>query len=149
MSTDYSQTWQGKYLRGLNQKGTRFADTRSDRWDSPDWSRRADGPERPPSRGSCRGIRLDPEPVVHCAPELLFASQVPFSRLDRDVPQEKLDLIQLAAREVAQSGAGAPKIMGASFRFPREPPPTARRPTAPWATSRLPLGNPKWWDTHG
>jgi len=38
MSTGYSQTWQGKYLRGLNQKGTRFVDPPSDLWNSPDGS---------------------------------------------------------------------------------------------------------------
>src|SRR5450631_802133 len=40
MSTGGWQTSQGKYLRGLNRKGIRHADIRSNRSKSPDWSPR-------------------------------------------------------------------------------------------------------------
>ena len=59
------------------------------------------GLKNPPCRrpGS-RGIRFDSQSVVHSRPELLFASQVALGRLNRYVPQEKLDLVQFSGGEV-------------------------------------------------
>jgi hypothetical protein len=54
---------------------------------------------------------FDSQSVVHRNPELLLASEVALSRLDRDVTEQELDLIQFAAREVAQSGARAPQVV--------------------------------------
>lgn len=45
------------------------------------------------------------------APELLLALEVPLRRLDGDVPQEKLNLIQLSAGQMAQAGAGPSEIV--------------------------------------
>jgi hypothetical protein len=39
------------------------------------------------------GQRLDTDIVVHCAGEALAAAQILFGRLNRSVPQEKLDLL--------------------------------------------------------
>ena len=54
-----------------------------------------DPPCRPP-RSS--GIRFDSQSVVYGGPEFLFASQVALRRLNRYVPQEKLDLVQFSTR---------------------------------------------------
>jgi len=47
------------------------------------------------------GIRFDAQSVVHGDSELLLASQVTLSRLDRDVAEQELDLIQFAAGKMA------------------------------------------------
>ena len=49
--------------------------------------------------------------VVHGAPKLLRAPEVALGRLIRDVSEEDLDLVQVAAGEVAQSGTGASQIV--------------------------------------
>ena len=43
--------------------------------------------------------------------EFLFAPEVTFGRLDRSVAQEKLDLLQLATRQMAEAGACVPQIV--------------------------------------
>lgn len=42
------------------------------------------------------GVGFEPHRVVHRAPELLFAAETAFRRLNRDTPEEKLDLITVA-----------------------------------------------------
>jgi hypothetical protein len=42
-------------------------------------------------------LRLDADPVVDCAAQLLLAPKVTLRGLDRDVTEQELDLIQLAA----------------------------------------------------
>ena len=64
------------------------------------------------------GIRFDAQPVVHSDAELLLASEVALSRLDRHVAEQELDLIEFAAGDVAQPGTGAAEIGGASFSMP-------------------------------
>ncbi len=64
---------------------------------------------RRPDR-SC-GIWLDSKAIVDGASQPLLASTVTFRRLDRDVPQEELDLIQLATRYVTKPRAREPKIV--------------------------------------
>jgi hypothetical protein len=49
--------------------------------------------------------------VVHRAPKLLRAPEVALGRLNRDLPEEDLDLVQVAAGEVAQSGTCASQIV--------------------------------------
>ena len=68
----------------------------------------AQGGLKDPLWRRCRssGIRFDSQSVVHRDSELLFASEVALRRLDRDVAKQKVDLIQFAAREVAEAGAG-------------------------------------------
>lgn len=46
-------------------------------------------------------FQLDAHPVTDRIAELLLASEVAFGGLDRDVPKQKLNLIQLAAGEIA------------------------------------------------
>lgn len=67
---------------------------------------------RRPGDGWSIGVRFDSQSIVHCRPELLFASQIAFGGLNRNVPQQKLDLVQFPTREVTQSGACAPEVVG-------------------------------------
>ena len=46
-------------------------------------------------------IRFDPQSVVHGNPELLLASEIPLGRLNGDMSEQELDLVQFATREVA------------------------------------------------
>jgi hypothetical protein len=55
-------------------------------------------------------VWFDAQSVVNSVPKLLLAPEVSFCRLDRDMPQEELDLIQFATGKVAQTGAGTPSI---------------------------------------
>jgi hypothetical protein len=43
-----------------------------------------------------RNERLNSDPIVHGFAEPLFAPQIFFCRLDGDMPQQKLDLLQFA-----------------------------------------------------
>jgi len=54
---------------------------------------------------------LDSDVVVHRDPELLLAPEISFSRLYGHVPEEELDLIQFAARDMTQTGARTPEVM--------------------------------------
>ena len=60
---------------------------------------------------SHRRTGLDPEPIVDGTPQLLLASQVAFRGLNRNVPQEELNLIEFAAGPMTESRACAPKIV--------------------------------------
>src|SRR5208283_3991991 len=50
--------------------------------------------------------------IVHGIHNVLLATEVFFRRLDRGVPQQKLDLFEISARLPAQFRACAPQIMG-------------------------------------
>jgi hypothetical protein len=89
-------------------------------------------------RGGCFNppwaTRFDSQSIVHGNSELLFAPEVTLGRLDGDVAEQKLDLIQFAAGEVAEACAGAPEIMrcepvdaGAPSRCPYHVPEHFRR----------------------
>src|SRR3974377_440691 len=60
---------------------------------------------------SANVVWLNAEAVIDSVPMLLLAPEVPFCRLDRDVPEQELDLIQFAAGQMAQTGTGATQIM--------------------------------------
>jgi len=62
-----------------------------------------------------RGIGFDSQSIVHGNSKFLFASEVALGRLDGHVTEQKLDLIQFAAHEVAETGAGAPQIVWGQF----------------------------------
>jgi hypothetical protein len=79
--------------------------------DDPEMSRRktgAFGRDKSPradlsalgENGSRRRTGLDPEPIVDGTSQLLLASQVAFSRLNRNVPEEELNLIEFAAGQM-------------------------------------------------
>ena len=60
--------------------------------------------------------RLKADAIVHCAPEALLAPEVSLGRFHGDVPQQKLDLLQLTARGMTQASAGAPTIVRRQLR---------------------------------
>jgi len=47
------------------------------------------------------GIGFDTQMVVDGVSELLIASEISLGRLNRDVPDQELDLVQLAAGQMA------------------------------------------------
>jgi hypothetical protein len=57
------------------------------------------------------GTGFDSQSVVYGNPELLLASKVAFGCLDGDVAEQELDLIQFTAGEMAETGAGAPRVV--------------------------------------
>lgn len=63
---------------------------------SNDQSPRAD-PESAVRLAESGGIRFNAYVVVHGVPELLLAPEVALGRLNRNVPEEELDLVKFAA----------------------------------------------------
>lgn len=61
----------------------------------------------PPHTSSTGCFRLDAHPVIDGVAQLLLASEVALGGLDRDVPEQELDLIQFAAGQVAEPRASA------------------------------------------
>lgn len=63
------------------------------------------GPDRPPQRSKPErlqaALRLDSELVVDGATQPLLAAEVSFSRLNRNVAEQKLDLVKFSAGKVA------------------------------------------------
>src|SRR4051794_26702021 len=55
--------------------------------------------------------RLDANPVIDGRSDPLLAAEVAFCRLDRDMPEKKLNLVQFPACRVAKPGTAAAKIM--------------------------------------
>jgi hypothetical protein len=56
-------------------------------------------------------VRSKVEKIVHWMPEILFAAEIVFRRLDGDMPQQELDLLQLSTIVVAQLRTGSSQIM--------------------------------------
>ena len=50
-------------------------------------------------------------------PQFLFAAEVSFGGLDRDVPEQELDLLQFPASYMTQASAAAPQVMRSKFRY--------------------------------
>jgi len=61
----------------------------------------------------CRGrvLRFDAHSIVDGKAQILLAAEVAFRGLDQDVSKQELDLIQLAASNLAEPRAAASKIM--------------------------------------
>jgi hypothetical protein len=57
-------------------------------------------------------IRSEVEKIVYWMSEILFAPEIAFRGLDRCVPQQKLNLLQLTAAVVAQLRTGSAEVMG-------------------------------------
>jgi len=60
----------------------------------------------------------EPEIVIHSHDDLLLGAQVAFGRLDGGVPQQKLDLFEVAARLPTELRAGPAQVMGAEALDP-------------------------------
>jgi len=56
-------------------------------------------------------VRSEVKKIVHRMPEILFAAQIAFRCLDGCMPQQELNLLQLATATVAQFRAGSPQVM--------------------------------------
>ena len=52
-------------------------------------------------------VRFQPDSIIHGVAEPLFAAQVSLRRLHRDMPQKKLNLLQLTACLMAKTGTSA------------------------------------------
>ena len=69
---------------------------------------------RPPRkfRGDwCSGPRLDADAAVDGGTNALLAAEVPLGRLNRDVPEQELNLLQLATRRMAEPGTCPPEVV--------------------------------------
>ncbi|MCU1275226.1 MAG: hypothetical protein JWO48_2657 [Bryobacterales bacterium] len=55
-------------------------------------------------------IWLDTYVIVYCNPKLLLAAEVTLGRLNADVTEKNLDLLQFATGDVTQTGA-SPAVM--------------------------------------
>jgi hypothetical protein len=58
------------------------------------------------------GIRLNTDRIINGISKPLLASQISLRRLDADVPEQELDLFQLATTLVAQPSTRATEVMG-------------------------------------
>jgi len=56
-------------------------------------------------------VRSEVEKIVHRMAEILFAAQIAFGRLHRCMPQQELNLLQLATARVAELRTGSPQVM--------------------------------------
>src|SRR6266849_8352631 len=56
-------------------------------------------------------VRSEVKKVVHWMAEILFAAEIAFRCLDGCMPQQELNLLQLATAAVAQLRTGSPQIM--------------------------------------
>ncbi len=56
-------------------------------------------------------LRSELKKVVHWMSEILFAAEIAFRCLDGCMPQQELNLLQLATATVAQFRAGSPQVM--------------------------------------
>ena len=61
--------------------------------------------------GPGSGIRFDAWSVVHGSAELLLASEITLRRLDGDVPEKKLYLLQFSTGKMAEPGTRPAKIV--------------------------------------
>ena len=66
--------------------------------------------------GSGLRLRLKADVVVDGIPQSLFAAQIPFSRLDADVPEQELNLFEFSTGLVTQARACAAKVVWRNVR---------------------------------
>jgi hypothetical protein len=59
----------------------------------------------------CSGPRLDANAVIDGRLNALLAAEVPLGRLNRDVSEQELNLLQLATRRMAESDTCPPEVM--------------------------------------
>ena len=56
--------------------------------------------------------RFDANPIIDSAAYSLLTAEVFFGCLNRDVPEEKLNLFEFAASRMAEARASTPQIVG-------------------------------------
>jgi hypothetical protein len=54
---------------------------------------------------------FDPDSIIHGRPDALFAAEISFRGLDRDVAKQALHLFQFTSRCVAQLSAGPSQVV--------------------------------------
>ena len=62
-------------------------------------------------------VGFNPDTIVHCILQPLFAPQVPFRRLYAYVTQQKLDLLDLSTGNVTEPGTAPPQIMRSQLNY--------------------------------
>jgi hypothetical protein len=67
-------------------------------------------------RGNLYSLGFKPDVVVDSIPQSLFAAEVSFGRLDADVPEQELNLLEFAARQMAETSACAAKVVWCNVR---------------------------------
>jgi hypothetical protein len=61
-------------------------------------------------------LRLKADVIVHGIPQSLFAAQIPFGRLDTDVPEQELNLFEFSPGLVTEARACAAKVVRRNIR---------------------------------
>src|SRR5260370_22714021 len=56
-------------------------------------------------------VRSEVKKIIHWMPEILLAAEIAFRCLHRCMPQQELNLLQLAAARVAQLRTGSAQVM--------------------------------------
>jgi hypothetical protein len=59
---------------------------------------------------------LDSDPIINRVLKTLLTAKVSLGRLDGDVPQQKLNQVQLPSSLAAQAGAGSTQVMRGQVR---------------------------------
>ncbi len=65
-----------------------------------------------------RRTQLQSQVVVHRDLDILLGAQIAFGGLDRGVPEQEFDLLQIPAVLPAELGAGAAQVVGAEVLDP-------------------------------
>jgi hypothetical protein len=66
----------------------------------------------------CANASLQPQIIIHRNGDLLIGAEITFGGLDRRVPQQEFDLLQIPAILPAELGAGAAQVVGAEVLDP-------------------------------
>lgn len=61
---------------------------------------------------------LQPQVVIYGDLDILIGSEISFRRLDRRMPEQEFDLLEVPAILPAQFGAGTTKVMGSKMFDP-------------------------------
>ena len=56
-------------------------------------------------------VRSEVEKIVHWMPEILLAAEIAFRGLDRCMPEQELNLLQLTTAVVTQFRTGPPQVV--------------------------------------
>ncbi len=60
-------------------------------------------------------MELQPNPIIYSVLEALFAPEITFGRLDRDMAEKELNLLQFASGLMAKPGTGSTEIMRSDY----------------------------------
>ena len=66
---------------------------------------------KPDARQDRSLLGFDAQAIVNGSPNSLLAAEVPLGRLNGDVPEEELNLLEFAARRMAQPSTRSPEIV--------------------------------------